>query len=538
MALNPALSPSFASTGSAILSLPSLSLGDDDEKVLQWLIVRLFEQRPYLQLRGLYYDGLQKMQDLGISIPPSLVGLRTVMGWAQVGVDAIDERLNVEGFRFPGSAHVDDDLMGIWQANNLDGESALAQLDALIYGRSYLTVGPGDESTDGAPLITPESALNMTVAWDARLRRPTAALQVYLDTDFTSDMYGQEVAALYLPNHTIHMTRESQSGNPITGTGKWEITDRDDHGLGLVPVVRMSNRQRITTRDGLSEITPAWMNTIDSACRTLLGMEVGREFHAAPRRYIVGAAEDAFQNPDGSPADAWDAFMGKVWGIARDEDGNLPAVGQFAPSDPSVYTKLIDSYTQIMAGLSCLPPHFLGMISNGNPASADAIRSAESRLVKRVERKQVTFSESWEEAMRLALLVRDGSLPDGARRIETDWMDANTPTMAGTTDAIVKQIEAGALSRRSDVALKRLGYSAVERKRIADELDTDGGESFLSGIAHNLDAKAFRADKALIEDAVIPASEATPTPAPTAAAVAATNPPTPAVMPQRRPPRK
>src|SRR5665213_2268000 len=162
--------------------------------------------------------------------------------------------------------------------------------------------------------------MNMTALWSPRMRRCTAALQIYLDTDFTSDMYGQEVAALYLPNSTILM------GRPAVTTGaqeKWTLLDRDDHGLRRVPVVHMSNRSRLQTPDGLSEITPEWMNTTDSANRTLLAMELGREFYAAPRRYVLGASEDAFQTSTGGATSAWDAYMSKVWAIERDPEGNV-----------------------------------------------------------------------------------------------------------------------------------------------------------------------------------------------------------------------
>lgn len=486
----PGLSPSFASAGSAILSLPSLQLSDDESRVLMWLTMRLFDQRPYLQLRGLYYDGLQKMQDLGISIPPSLKGLRTIIGWPQTAVDAIDERCIVEGFRYPGTTDTDDDLWGIWQANNLDLEASLAQLDALVYGRCYITVGPGDDSTNGEPLITAESPINMTASWDARLRRPVAALQIFLDTDFTSDMYGQEVAALYLPDRTVYMARPNATGSPITGNGQWEITDRDNHNLGMLPVVRMANRQRLANRDGLSEITAAMMNITDSACRTLLGMEVGREFHAAPRRYVLGAAEDAFVKADGSAASAWDTYMGKIWGLERDEEGNLPTVGEFKTGDPKVYTELIDSYTQIMSGLTALPAEYLGLNTKGNPTSADAIRAQEARLVKRVQRKMVSFGEAWEQTLRLALLVRDGTLPDAAHRIETDWVDPNTLTLSGVSDAITKQVSAGIIPATSDVGRKRLGYTAVERARIALEEAKAPAEQVIEEIGHSDIAKA------------------------------------------------
>ena len=485
-------------------TLPLINLTDEEAQIANTLAMRLFEVRPSLELRGLYYDGLQKMQDLGISIPPSLAGLRTVMGWPQIGVDALDERCTVEGFRYPNATDSDMDLLDIWLSNNMPLESSLAHLDALIYGRCYVIAGPGDD--DAIPLLTCESPLNMMAVWDARLRKVTSALQLYLNTDFTSDMFGREVAALYLPGRTIHMARESANGG-LTGT--WELVERDNHGFPDPPVGRLANRQRTSNRDGLSEITASWMNLTDSACRTLLGMEVGREFHAAPRRYILGASEENFKRPDGTPMTAWETYMGKVWGIERDEDGNLPQVGTFAPSDPSVYTKLLDAYRTDMAAAMGVPPHYLGIHADGNPASADAIRMTEARLIKRVERKTQAFGEAWQQMLKFALMIRDGKLPDDAHRIETDWADPGTPTPGATTDALYKQVAGGMVPATSDVVLKRAGYSALERARLAVDRKVDVGASVLAELATSLQAKEARADVTVARDINPAAAKAT-----------------------------
>lgn len=512
MADGSALSPMFMSPAAVYPSLPNVGLSDEEMGSASWLAQRLFSMRPYLEMRGYYYDGMQKMQDLGISIPPQLSGLRTVVGWPAIGVDALVNRCIVEGFRYPGATDVDDDLMSIWQANDLDNESPLAHLDAFVYGRAYGIVVPGDDSTQGEPLITYESPLNMIAMYDARLRRVSSALQMYLDTSFTSDMYGHEVAALYLPDKTIHMARQANNG--ISASAGWEIFDRDDHGLGFVPVARMANRQRLGNRDGQSEIRPSWMNTTDSACRTLLGMEVGREFHIAPRRYALGVTEEAFQNPDGTAKSAWDAYLNKVWMLERDEEGNLPQLGEFAGSDPAGYTKILDTYSSIMCGEMGIPAHMLGMHPDGNPASADAIRSGYEELTSRSRMKQVALSGSHESLMRLALLVRDGSVPDDAHRIETDWRNPAPETISGTSDAITKQIMSGAIPAASDVTLKRLGYSAVERQRLEQDRLADQGTSMLQEIAHSLDAKALRTDTTVVRDAQNPGAVGA-TPAPT-----------------------
>ncbi|MBQ1164478.1 hypothetical protein KBZ21_41575, partial [Streptomyces sp. A73] len=40
-----------------------------------------------------YFNGEQLVRDLGISIPPQLQGLHTVIGWPRIGVEALEQRL-------------------------------------------------------------------------------------------------------------------------------------------------------------------------------------------------------------------------------------------------------------------------------------------------------------------------------------------------------------------------------------------------------------------------------------------------------------
>lgn len=467
-------------------TLASLTLTDKETAAANWLAMRLFNRRPVLEQSELYYDGMQHPQLLHISVPPTLENLRTIVGWCRIGVDALVNRSIIEGFRYPGKLSVDEQIMAIWQANNLDGESMLAHLDALMYGHVYTIVGTGD--MPDTPLITCESPMNMAANYDLRTHSVTAALQVYADTDYTSDMYGQEVAALYLPDRTIHLARDAQNGDPSQAA--WQIYDRDDHELGFVPVARIANRQRLSRRTGSSEITATWRNTVDSACRTLTGMEVHRELYGAPKRYALGVAEDAFQKADGTRIKKWDAAMDAVWTMERDEQGELPQVGEFKSSDPTAHTNIMSQYQALMSAEMGLPPTFLGLHTQGNPASADAIRTQYEELVARAKAKHVAFGEGWEQTMRLALRVRDGSEDMDARRLETDWRDPAPQTISGTSDAILKQIQSGYLPAASDEAGRKLGYSAVARARIEQERLHDHGLSALNEIASSIEAKS------------------------------------------------
>jgi hypothetical protein len=86
------------------------------------------------------------------------------------------------------------------------------------------------------------------------------------------------------------------------------------------------------------------------------------------------------------------------------------------------------------------------------------------------------------------------------KRLETEWSEVSTPTPSATADAIFKQIQAGAVPPRSDVTLSKLGYTAAERARLAQDTLADPGEAILAEVANSLLAKEARANKAIAED--------------------------------------
>lgn len=455
-------------------TLPLLSLSDDEVGIISMLRTDLQQHRFQLELLDAYFDGEKLVRDLGISIPPQLKGLHTVIGWPRIGVEALEQRLDLEAFRWSDGSD-DSELAEIAEANDLFDECSLAHLDALTYGREYVTVGAADDA-DAPPIITYESPLDMTMIWDARLRVPLYALRESTDRLHFGLAPEDRLVTLYLPDQTIHAVEEN---------GGWVILDRDIHGLGVVPVLRMANRQRTADRVGKSEITPEVRSITDAACRRLMGMEVAAEFYGAPQRYILGASESAFQDAEGNTKSAWETYIGRVLALERDEDGQVPTVGQFAAHDPSGQTKIIDLYARIMATQLGLPPHMLGYTSD-NPASADAIRSAEAMLVKKAERRIRRFSATHRESMRLALWIRHGVVPEG--RIDCRWRNPATPTIAAQTDAAVKMVQAGLLVPTSDVALEMAGLTEDQRRRAQAERQRAAGEATGKGLLARLGA--------------------------------------------------
>lgn len=442
----------------SVLAISSLSgFSEFEHQVAQRLLNQLGLRLIKNQVKWAYYEGEQRVRDLNISIPPSMRDVQTVVGWPSTTVDVLEERLDLEGWG--GS---DEGLDEIFVANHLDTESGQAHLDALICGVAFVAVGSG-MAGEPNPLITIESPRNMTASYDARSRRLSAALSQIWDRE-----RGRPSSiTLYLPNETITAD--------MTPNGQWMVVERDQHRLGRVPVARLVNKPRSSDINGRSEITRAVRGYTDNAVRTLLGMEVSREFYAAPQRYALGVAESAFVDSEGNPKTAWETYIGRVWALqaGQDDAGNetMPVVGQFPAGSMAPYVEQVRLLSQLLAAEAAIPASYLGFVTE-NPASADAIRQAEARLVKRAERRQRDFGASWKNVAELSLLIRDGQpAPPG---MYVKWRDASTPTRAATTDAIVKLVQAGILPANSDVTYDLLGFTDQQRGRLAAEAAQGG----------------------------------------------------------------
>jgi hypothetical protein len=428
-----------------------MSLSTDELGLIDYLFLELKSHDYNNLMLERYYEGKNKLKDLRISIPPQLTAVEAVVGWAGTSVDVLEERLDFEGY-------IGGDGLGIneiYRANELDLESSLGHKDSLIYGTGFITVGKGMEG-EADPLITIESPKKMTAIYDLRTRRVSAALMV------NRDDYGSPLSAsLYTANETVYLGYSSSGG--------WFDIDRDQHNLGRVPVAPLTNNPRSGDPYGTSEITRAVRSYTDSAMRTLLGAEIAREFYSAPQRYILGAKEDTFTDADGAPLNAWSVYQGRVLGVPYNEfESVMPQVGQFPAGDTRPYFDQIRAYATLLAAETAIPASYLGFQTD-NPASADAIRQMESRLVKRAERRQGQFGRAWSEVAKLALLVRDGVIPEEAKDIRPIWRDASTPTRAAAADEVIKLISAGVLLPDSMITYNRIGLSDSDKEVIKVE---------------------------------------------------------------------
>jgi hypothetical protein len=430
-------------------------------------VLRVLEERStslalHLNLHNAYYEGEARLDTVGITIPPQLRALTTVINWPRMYVDELENRLTVEGFRIPGVPGLDERLWDWWQANDLDEESSLGHTEALVTGRSFIVVGINDENPS-VPLITVEPPQSMAVDVDSRTRRVNAALRLYRPRHDGLP----NAATLYLPNVTRYFVRGQSGWLPDP-----EYPDVE-HGLGEVPVVPMVNRARLADRHGRTEMCDVIPLT-DAAVRSMTNLQVAQELLAVPQRYVLGAKpEDFVDSSTGEQVPVWQAYAGRIFALMNEQ----AKVGQFSAADLRNFTETMSFYGKQVATVTGLPPHYLGF-SSDNPASADAIRSSEARLVKKAEDRARTFSGAWERAMRLAVRLIDGS--DSADRLETVWADPSTPTFAAKADAVVKLYAAGLIPR--EAAWDALGYSAEQQRQYAALMTDDMLEKLIRSV--------------------------------------------------------
>lgn len=413
------------------------------------------------KLADAYYEGTMQVPDLGISVPPILKHVQEVIGWPGTVVDVLEERLDWYGW--------DDNkvLETVYEENQLSYESSLGHLDSLLYGVSFMAAHVGRK---GEPdiLVTSESAKDLTGLWDRRKRRLTVAASVKRDGD------GKVTGGAFYTENETHFY--GKIGERWVSDGK-----PDRHNLGRVPIVRMINRGRAGRRGGKSEISRAVRGYTDAAVRTLLGMEINREFYSAPQRYVLGAKEDAFVDEAGNPVPGWKAIMGSVWGLERDDEAlsgdGLPVVGQFDPSPPGPYLEQIRGLGQLLSAEAGIPPTYLGFATD-QAASADAIRALEARLVKRAERRQDSWSPSYKELGEIILMLQG---ENELENIHPIWRDAATPTRSADTDRTVKLVQIGMMPPSSSVAMEMAGLSPSQQKRLKRDRNEQAFLTLLQG---------------------------------------------------------
>lgn len=456
-----------------LLNAPVIpALSDADADLMTEMVSRISKKRRRNSTRRTYYEFKQGLKDLGIAIPPHLTDVETVVGWPAKAVDSMARRTVLEGFTRADGGDTDDLGLGsVWDENHMDSVVPQTNTSALIHSCAFGFVTAGDvEAGEPEALITTRSAEWATGIWDSRLRRLRSALSI-----LSTNQYGQiDHMVMYKPGLAIIMRRNGQL---------WDVR-QVSHDMG-VPVELFPYRPSLDRPFGASRISRPVMALTDSAVRTLLRTEVSAEFFNAPRAYALGADEDAFVDKDGNPMSGWQVMLGRLLALSRDENGDLPQVGQFTQQSMEPNMAQLRMLAQSFSAETSLPLRSLGVVGD-NPESEGAILEANEELSLEIGHwENASLGPAWRRLATHALRVIDDSpaAREAYASLRPRWRNQESATRAAQADAFTKVAQAVPDLSATEVGLEMAGMSVNQIERFMSERRRISGQQTLAAIA-------------------------------------------------------
>ena len=354
--------------------------------------------------------------------------------WAELVVDAVNERLRVIGFRWSGSEGADLELWrDLWQSNNLDARSDEVHVESLVWGYAYTLVWP---DSSGSVKITPEHPAEVICYAPASDRHSTmAALKRWQDD------WGYWNATLYTPGAIYkYVSAQGSSHSVFPPTTQWVVRDVVGetwplpNPYGMVPVIEFANNPRMLT-GGRSELGGGQLDIIDRINETVFNRMLAAQFAAFRQKWVTGM--EIPRDPEtGEPQEPFKAAVDRLW-MSENPDAKF---GEFSEATLANYISAAEADIQHLAAISRTPAHYL--LPHGPMPSGEALKAAETGLVAKVRRRQRFFGESWESMLRLALLMQ-GDPRSSDVSCETLWADPESRSDAQIADAALKLAQIG-----------------------------------------------------------------------------------------------
>lgn len=443
-----------------------MALSPDDIELIKKLRTQLNKTQRQDELLLRYYLGRQRVEQLGMAIPPEMRRFLVIANWIRSYIDTINDRQQVRSLILPGEETADPMLRAIWDANNLTAQLSMFNRDRMIYGRSFISAGTNEENEE-LPLIRVESPRQMSALVDVRLEKMLAAGRFY-----RSEGPGLRVSQVTLlkPNETIYAEMKG---------GEWvEVGDRDEHDLDAVPVVMHLNRRMSGAWAGESQMTDL-IPLVDSAVRALTNLQFAQEAHGIPRMFMTGVASGDFVDDKGKPIPQFEAYFDAIQMLTSKD----AKVGQLEAADLKNFETSLDIYRTEAANVTGFPPRFFGLLSS-QPPQEGGIKADEARLVRSIESQNTELGTSIGWLGGLALRFATGEWVEG-NRVGVDLFDPSTPTVSQREDALSKRLASGALSIEG--YWDELGWSearkAKEREYLRIQREAEASDPVLMALA-------------------------------------------------------
>lgn len=438
---------------------PDITQNIDDLLTIWW------EHLPKNQLRRRYYDGENVLKDLGISIPPDLKNVETIVGWCKKAVSALSCRMRFDGFTC-ADKDVENELSKIVRETNLKRKYRQAVESELISGCDFVTISKGDVGEPPVIIVT-HSAEDCAARWDERKGRIRYGL-VIMDYDESGT---PDEIAYYDDYETIHV--DASDGG--------FLVERMPHEMTMPMMVALSYNPTESKPFGQSRITRAIRSITDSAVREALRTEISAEFFTSPQKYLLGTDGDPFVKKT-----KWEAYIGNIFTVGQNEDGTHADFGQLSQGSMQPHTDYMRALAARFSGESNVPLSQLGIVSD-NPSSAEAIYAANEPLIIEAETLRDDNSQPLADLALMALAITRGETMQQVAASDIDvtpiFKNPAMPSIVSQADAMVKIAAAVPEFAGTDVFWEQLGFTEDMRKRTVEAIAGNKNREILLNLA-------------------------------------------------------
>lgn len=413
-----------------MLTLPeqiaaAAGLRDEDRALVQELSDAWQTHQPSNLLRHRYYIMHNALVDLGISVPPELRNLNAACGWAKKCVDVMVEHCKFDGYR-TGDEEASALLASIVRRSKLRATYRKATTSALEQCFSLYFVSRDEVTGHARVSAYPASVCGVT--WDDANQRLQAAM--FVVSTRRVGRFGErqpDWVNVVTDEYLIRVRRDDGDG--------WNA-EYERHGLAHLPVFLAAYEPTLERPFGTSRITREVMGYIDSAVRANVNEEIAAAFAVSTQKYLLGTDGDPFEGTT-----PWRAYIGNVFNIDKDEDGDVPQFGQLPqPSmEPlNVHWRLLCGRMSAATGIHVSQ---FGIVHD-NPASGDAIYAENEPLILKCKDWNGDMQDVLTDIATACIATERGTTFEAIEEenlcIVANLPNPAMPTLAQQTDSSVK----------------------------------------------------------------------------------------------------
>lgn len=388
-----------------------------------------------------YFRAKQTARNTSIMAPPELrVDYFTSVPFCRLACQVLSERIEVDAItalnedkstNAEATTYVRSILKMLGGADFVNS----AHLSAMEYGRAYL-VPTGTDREDGLPGVQLVPGIDMVHAVDPYTGEITEALRVY--------GRDRKNRAYYTADNTYYLepAYDGIGGSDTSLVPGYRVTKTVPTVGGRTAVFPLICRDEVTNPWGRPEAKDAF-RLQDAACRLATDLSIASATMATPQRALLGVEEEDFAPKDengevktdseGNPLPgptASELYMSRLLTIS-DPAAKL---AEFTAAQLQNFTTGLNSVTRQAAAVLGIPQSVFGVASDANPASGDAQRQDDARMIRRAEQLTRGFEPGWLGLW--SFLAWAGGFPDVT--IVIRWVDPALPNLASRADAVLK----------------------------------------------------------------------------------------------------